>query len=73
MMKWISNKPIPKIGDTREKFPFAWLPTQVDQYIVWLERYWIKEKLVMLSQIDEGESRPIECWVEIERGIPHYY
>jgi len=25
-MKWLNPKPEPKIGDTRERFPFAWLP-----------------------------------------------
>lgn len=73
-MKWLNPKPKPVIGDIRGRFPFAWLPTQVDQYIVWLERYWIKEQLTMISQIDEGEVYPVEGWVEIDRGVPvHYY
>ena len=60
-MKWLHPKPIPIEGQRRERFPFAWKPTQVKQYKVWLERYWVMEQYV------HGE------WVEVIRDIPHYY
>ena len=72
-MKWLNPKPEPKIGDTRERFPFAWLPTQVENHKVWLERYWIKEELKISARLDEGVVYPVEAWVEIERGFPVYY
>jgi hypothetical protein len=61
-MKWLHPKPEPVVGQTRERFPFAWLPTQVGRYRMWLERYWLKE--VYTHDL---------TWVEIERGIPDYY
>lgn len=61
-MKWLSPKPKPVIGQTRDRFPFAWLPTQVGPYRVWLERYWVKE-------IYNNDL----VWWEIDRGFPHYY
>jgi len=61
-MKWLHPKPEPVLGQTRERFPFAWRPTQVGPHKVWLERYWLKE-IYTHGQI----------WVEIDRGIPHYY
>jgi hypothetical protein len=62
-MKWLNPKPKPVIGDTRGRFPFAWLPTQVGPYRVWLERYWVKQ--VYTHDL---------TWVEIDRGVPvHYY
>lgn len=72
-MKWLHPKPEPVIGQTRERFPFAWWPTQVKDHKVWLERYWVKEVLAISCAIDEGVVYPVEKWVEIERGFPVYY
>lgn len=71
-MRWKTN-PTPKVGDTRERFPFAWLPTTVREYTVWLERYWIKEELCHVAVFDEGVVYPVEQWVERERNTAMYY
>mgnify|MGYP003346217926 CR=1 FL=1 len=71
-MRW-KTKRIPKEGDTRERFPFAWLPTKIDDYTVWLERYWVQEELMHVAEVDDGVVYPVKKWVEIKRGIPHYY
>ena len=71
-MRWKTKLP-PKIGDTRERFPFAWLPTTAGQYTVWLERYWIKEELTIVAVLDEGVVYPVERWVERERNTAMYY
>ena len=60
-MKWLHTKSKPIEGQQRDRFPFAWTPTQVEEYKVWLERYWIMEIYV------QGE------WIEIKRGFPSYY
>ena len=36
-MRWKTRKPEP--GTTRTVAKFAWLPTQIEQYTVWLEFY----------------------------------
>ena len=71
-MRW-KAKPIPKVGDFRERFPFAWLPTEVGEYTVWLERYWVKEELTHVAVLDEGVVYPVERWVERERNTAMYY
>ena len=71
-MRW-KTKQTPKVGDIRQRFPFAWLPTKAGQYTVWLERYWVKEKLVETVAFDEGMVRPVEGWMEIERDVAMYY
>ena len=72
-MKWLNPKPEPVLGQTRERFPFAWLPTQVGDYMVWLERYWIEERLSFVCESDEYGVHPAEGWVEVQRGFPQYY
>jgi hypothetical protein len=64
-MRW-KDKTVYQIGHHRERFPFAWTPTRVGDYTVWLERYWVKEKLV-------GIAYDKEMWVEVERAIACYY
>lgn len=32
-----------RVGDTREIRIFAWLPKTIDGYVVWLEKYQIKQ------------------------------
>ena len=70
-MRW-KAKPIPKIGDTRVRYPFAWLPTKAGDYTVWLERYWVKEKLEEVLAFDEGMVRPVQGWMEIDRDTATY-
>ncbi len=53
-MKW-KIKQEPKLGNIRCRRVFAWMPTVVGEYIVWLERYEVKEEYIM----DE--------WVEVDR------
>lgn len=44
-MRWKTAKPPPpKGGDTRSRKVFAWRPTKVGEYTVWLERYIIEEQ-----------------------------
>ena len=42
-MRW-EAKTLPKHGDYRTRRVFAWTPTKVNDYIVWLEFYFIREK-----------------------------
>ena len=72
-MRWLSEKPVPVLGEKRERFPFAWLPTQAEKHKVWLERYWVQEELMHVAEVDDGVVYPVKKWVEIKRGIPHYY
>lgn len=67
-MRW-KVKTIPKVGDTRKRFPFAWTPITIGNYTLWLERYYIKEKLVLVCEQDDFVVHPVEGWVEIDRGL----
>jgi hypothetical protein len=42
-MRWQAKK-LPEQGDYRTRRVFAWTPTKVNDYIVWLEFYFIREK-----------------------------
>jgi hypothetical protein len=42
-MKWKTVKPVPKHGEIRKRNKFAWRPTEVEDYTVWLEFYQITE------------------------------
>ena len=72
-MRWKNKHNTPKVGDIREKFPFAWLPTTAGKYTVWLERYWVKQQLTVTFALDEGHVYPVEEWVEIDRDVATYY
>lgn len=42
-MKWI-RKPLPNLGDRRQRSGFLWLPKRIGNEIRWLERAcWIEE------------------------------
>jgi hypothetical protein len=44
-MKWkINPASNPNIGTTRKIARFAWLPTQVEDHMVWWEDYWSVER-----------------------------
>lgn len=43
-MRWKTNKTSPPKGeDKRVRYVFAWKPTEVGKYTVWLERYAVEE------------------------------
>lgn len=43
-MKWIAERPeLPKSGEVRLRAVFAWKPTRVGDFVVWLETYRLKE------------------------------
>ena len=42
-MKWKTVKPVPKHGEVRTRHKFAWWPTDVEEYTVWLETYQVNE------------------------------
>lgn len=62
----------PKLGDTRNINKFAWKPTIVGNYKVWLESYQVTEQY-KTNQANKL-SDDFECvWVEIKRGTLDYY
>ena len=71
-MRWKIEAP-PKEGDWRRLTVFAWLPTQVEDYMVWLETYYIKEQLIAVADLDEGFVHRELQWVEYERGLLYNY
>jgi hypothetical protein len=54
----------PVIGDTRIVNRFAWFPTVVDEYVIWLESYIVIEKYIGNSCFD-GKA----IWIDIKRNI----
>jgi len=74
-MRW-KDKPPPQVGDTRERFVYAWKKTRVRDYTVWLETYVVYETYLYVSQRDFMNGfypRPGEQWVEISRNVCDYY
>lgn len=65
-MKWKIKKE-PKEGDFRCRKKFAWFPTQVKEYIVWLESYEVKEVYQMVALVDENIIHGQLEWVEVDR------
>lgn len=63
----------PRVGDKRERYPFALFPTKIGTHMVWLERYWIEEELQDVAVFDEGQILSERRWVEVQRGLPWYY
>lgn len=66
-MKWLSKthnslkiKLPPQFGDSRTVRKFAWVPTQCDEYTVWLEYYMSNQEygVVNFAELD---------WIEIDR------
>jgi len=56
-MKWSNVEYKPKGGETRTYRRFAWKPTVVGQWNIWLESYQITEQYMGTE------------WVELERCI----
>jgi hypothetical protein len=71
-MRWKIEAP-PKEGDWRRRIKFAWFPTQVEDHMVWLETYSIKEHLIAVAVFDEGIIHPELQWVEYDRGLLYSY
>lgn len=70
-MRWIINKPEPEIGDIRHRLKFAFLPTKVNRYKVWLESYQVTESYQEV--VSSTDDIPFTCWVEISRRTCDYY
>lgn len=73
-MRWKADS-TPKEGDTRNRRKFAWFPTLVGDYIVWLERFGIEEKYMatLAFDTDAKMTYPVVMWVEINRYTLDYY
>jgi hypothetical protein len=59
-MRWKIDKN-PKHGEARLVLKFAWSPTKVENYTVWLEFYRIREECI------NG------LWVQISKHLAHWY
>ena len=73
-MRWKADQ-TPKEGDTRERRKFAWFPTLIGEYYVWLERYGITEKYMATLRFDFDTKMPYHVleWVETEQYTLVYY
>ena len=60
-MKWSNIEYKPKGGETRTYRRFAWKPTIVGKWTVWLESYQVTEQYMGTE------------WVELERQILEVY
>ena len=72
-MKWKTKKPVPRIGDTRHRFKFAFLPIRINEWSIWLERYQVTEEY---QEVWTGDSDSIgghAVWVETSRRACDYY
>ena len=72
-MRWKVENKRPVLGQTRERFPFAWWPAEVEDHMVWLEHYCVKEEYMTMTVFDENGGWPVDEWVEIERCLADYY
>lgn len=57
-MKWRKNKP----GEERIRYRFAWIPTKVGEYTVWLEEYAVRERW---AEFEYAKPQ----WIEIKREV----
>ena len=71
-MRWKIKTP-PKEGDWRYRHKFAWFPTQVENYVVWLETFFVKERYLPVAVIDERIIHQELQWVEYDRGLLYSY
>ena len=56
-MKWSNVEYKPQGGETRTYRRFAWKPTKIDTWTIWLETYQVTEQYMGTE------------WVELERSI----
>lgn len=68
-MRWKSDNQEPKAGDIRHRNKFAWLPTRVNDYGVWLETYQVTEEYKAMYDFVDATME----WVEISRRTNDYY
>lgn len=73
-MRWKTNRPRYEEGAVRTREKYAWLPTRIEDYTVWLEFYNVKEKLVAVVEFDEfaNPHRSLQ-WQVTERHLLDYY
>lgn len=69
-MRWKIKIPEPKIDDIRHRNVFAFLPTAIGNYKVWLEFYQVTEEYMLIVGPD-GEPKP--QWKEVSRRTCDYY
>lgn len=69
-MKWeIKSSPDSKVGDRRKIRKFAWFPTRVGIFRVWLEYYQVTQEFQEV-QVNACELEGFDHrWVETERTM----
>ena len=72
-MRWKTNKPEPKEGDIRYRNKFAFFPTVVNDYRVWLESYQVTEEFKKIAALDTSYIDWKLEWVEVSRRTCDYY
>jgi hypothetical protein len=72
-MRWTvkqkQTKPTrPVVGDIRTRIRFAIFPKRINDTVIWLERYWVREELKQYQHYYLSMERflPVVEWVEIE-------
>jgi hypothetical protein len=68
-MRWLTERPEPKVDDIRHRNKFAFLPTKVGRYTVWLEFYQVTEEYKTMYDFQEVNM----MWVEVSRRTCDYY
>ena len=63
-MRWVTTSQ-PKHGQERIRLVFAWWPTRVDEYIVFLEIFRVREQYIGAGYADHG-------WIELSRSVCPY-
>jgi len=75
-MKWKVKPPVasPAYGDTKSVRKFALWPTKVNDYCVWLERYYVQYQYTEsgILVVEEGGGYTFDGWVEIGRATEDY-
>lgn len=64
-MRWKINNPSPKEGNIRRRNKFAFFPTVVGDYRVWLEKYQVTEECT--KYIDASYGKYMYTWTEVSR------
>ena len=86
-MKWTSKKqrkakPIPKLGEYRNVFKYAWFPIETETYWVWREIYvciqtyrsiQIQDESITIFGFRRGETTTYHTWGTIRKLALDYY
>lgn len=72
-MRWLNCKKEPQYMDKRTVTKFAFVPTKVGKYTVWLERYIIQEEYLDSAVDVDGVIYPGLEWRETARWVADYY